>query len=278
MTASGLVVRTWNDAPISRRNNDGYANATAMCQANSKLWGHYLENKRTADYVTALSACLGIPADQLIISTKGGPAHLQGTWIHPRLAVDLARWLSPEFAVWMDGWFLEVAAGQQPAQRITTTRTRSQSELRPARTWTENERLEVLSDPGRRDRAIQRVCRAALRRGLTHVMPRDVVQWRVFGRCPLTTRESSALLSYMAHVHNLGAMEASPRSHGPNCLRVDLSACLEHLDDEPDDPRNAAQLADELRECLDQPSLQTSIPKMLRRIERRLPEWAITVA
>jgi hypothetical protein len=27
--------------------------------------------------------------------------------VHPRIAVDLARWLHPEFAVWMDGWFLE---------------------------------------------------------------------------------------------------------------------------------------------------------------------------
>ena len=29
------------------------------------------------------------------------------SWIHERLAVDLARWLSPDFAVWMDGWVLE---------------------------------------------------------------------------------------------------------------------------------------------------------------------------
>jgi len=277
MNRLGIVVRTWNDAPIPRRDSDGYVNATAVCQANGKEWYSYIRTQGAKAYVRALSEYKGLPVDQLIISTTTGPNHLRGTWIHPRLAVDLAREISPPFAVWMDGWISEPEVAERE-QRITTTRTRSQSELRPARTWTENERLEVLSDPGRRDRAIQRICRAALRRGLTHVMPRDVVQWRVFGRCPLTTRESSALLSYMAHVHNLGAMEASPRSHGPNCLRVDLSACLEHLDDEPDDPRNAAQLADELRECLDQPSLLTSIPKMLRRIERRLPEWAITVA
>ena len=35
----------------------------------------------------------------------GGPS--QGSWIHERVAVDLARWLSPDFAVWMDGWVLE---------------------------------------------------------------------------------------------------------------------------------------------------------------------------
>jgi len=107
MNASGLSVRTWNDAPISRRDGDGYADATAMCQANGKIWGHYISNQRTTDYLQALAASIGIPADQLVITTTTGPNHLRGTWVHPRLAVDLARWLSPQFAVWMDGWFLE---------------------------------------------------------------------------------------------------------------------------------------------------------------------------
>jgi hypothetical protein len=109
MTNTGIVVRTWNDAPISRRDSDGYANATAMCQANGKLWGNYYQIERTSDYITALANATGLSPDQLVISTKGGPAHLQGTWIHPRLAVDLARWISPAFAVWMDGWFLDAA-------------------------------------------------------------------------------------------------------------------------------------------------------------------------
>jgi hypothetical protein len=107
MNASGLVVRTWNDAPITRRDSDGFADATAMCQACDKRWGNYLQLDTSRAYIQALSDSLGIPADQLILSTTTGPNHLRGTWIHPRLAVDLARWLSPAFAVWMDGWFLE---------------------------------------------------------------------------------------------------------------------------------------------------------------------------
>lgn len=118
MNASGLSVRTWNDAPISRRDGDGYADATAMCQANGKLWGHYISNQRTTDYLQALAASLGIPADQLVITTTTGPNHLRGTWAHPRLAVDLARWLSPQFAVWMDGWLLEQLGQRQPAPAL----------------------------------------------------------------------------------------------------------------------------------------------------------------
>jgi KilA-N domain len=118
MNASGLVVRTWNDAPISRRDGDGYADATAMCQANGKRWNHYQENDRTTAYIQALAASLNLPADQLVLTTTTGPNHLRGTWIHPRLAVDLARWLSPEFAVWMDGWFLEQLGQAQPAPAL----------------------------------------------------------------------------------------------------------------------------------------------------------------
>jgi hypothetical protein len=107
MNSSGLVVRTWNDAPICRRDSDGFADATAMCRANGKDLFDYQRLDRTAAYTQALSDSLGIPADQLVVTTTTGPNHLRGTWIHPRLAVDLARWLNPAFAVWMDGWFLE---------------------------------------------------------------------------------------------------------------------------------------------------------------------------
>lgn len=119
MNASGLVVRTWNDAPISRRDSDGFADATAMCQANGKHLPHYISNQRTTEYLTALGESLNLPADQLVLTTTSGPNHLRGTWIHPRLAVDLARWLSPQFAVWMDGWFLEAAGqAQEPAPAV----------------------------------------------------------------------------------------------------------------------------------------------------------------
>jgi hypothetical protein len=113
MKTTGIVVRTWNDAPITRRDSDGYADATAMCQANGKRWFDYERIDRTTDYITALADATGLGADQLVISTTTGPNHLRGTWIHPRLAVDLARWISPQFAVWMDGWFLDSINGIQ---------------------------------------------------------------------------------------------------------------------------------------------------------------------
>ena len=98
--------KAWQGTPIARR-VDGFVNATAMAKANGRHLPHYLANERTREYQRALSGSVGIPTDLLIQSTTTGPNDLRGTWIHPRLAVDLARWISPAFAVWMDGWFLE---------------------------------------------------------------------------------------------------------------------------------------------------------------------------
>ena len=117
---SQIEAREWNGHPIQRRQIDGYVNATAMCKAGGRRWNHYVTNDRTTEYLQALSGSAGIPADLLVTSIGTGPNHLRGTWIHPRLAVDLARWISPAFAVWMDGWFLEQFQPAPPASPLTT--------------------------------------------------------------------------------------------------------------------------------------------------------------
>lgn len=60
------------------------------------------ETGRVTTYMEALSRNLEIQVTSLYIAKPG-----EGTWIHPRLAVDFARWISADFAVWMDSWFLE---------------------------------------------------------------------------------------------------------------------------------------------------------------------------
>ena len=130
-SAPGHEARVWAGTAITRRHADGYVNATAMCQANGKRWFDYERIERTQEYIEALrehlnwipedpsahiSPCLDAP--ELVISVKGGIPELQGTWIHPRLAVDLARWISPVFAVWMDGWFLEASSRPAPTPTL----------------------------------------------------------------------------------------------------------------------------------------------------------------
>ena len=112
MDHPALVSRSWNGTPISRRTVDGYVNATAMCKANKKRWSDYRESDRCQLYLDALSQTTEIPVFDLIQSRQG---HGGGTWVHPQVSVDLARWISAPFAVWMDGWFLESLQQAPPA-------------------------------------------------------------------------------------------------------------------------------------------------------------------
>jgi hypothetical protein len=47
---------------------------------------------------------MGIPITELVQSIRGGTPELQGTWVHPQVAIALAQWLSPEFAVKVTKW------------------------------------------------------------------------------------------------------------------------------------------------------------------------------
>jgi len=113
MKKNGIVARTWNSTPIQRRVSDDYVNATAMCKANKKRWSDYRESDRCQLYLDALSQTTEIPVFDLIQSRQG---HGGGTWVHPQVAVDLARWISAPFAVWMDAWFLEELDRKQASQ------------------------------------------------------------------------------------------------------------------------------------------------------------------
>jgi len=111
MDHPALVSRSWNGTPISRRTSDGYVNATAMCKANGKQWSKYRESDRCQTYLDALAETSEIRMFDLIESRQGQGG---GTWVHPQVAVDLARWISAPFAVWMDGWFLDSVQQLQP--------------------------------------------------------------------------------------------------------------------------------------------------------------------
>jgi hypothetical protein len=99
---------------ISQRSKDGYINATAMCIAAGKQWGHYREAANTRRFLTELASDIGIPISDLVQSIKGGKPALQGTWVHPQVAIHLAQWLSPRFAVMVSRWVYEWMSGRAP--------------------------------------------------------------------------------------------------------------------------------------------------------------------
>lgn len=106
-----LTLHSFNSTSIGQRSEDGYVNATAMCQANGKRFNDYFRLDTTQEFLIALERSAGIPADLLISKIATGKNENRGTWVHPYVAINLGQWCSPEFAVfvsklvftWMNG-------------------------------------------------------------------------------------------------------------------------------------------------------------------------------
>jgi hypothetical protein len=94
----------YNGSVIQRR-ADGFINLTQMCQANGKRIDHWKELKATKAYLEELQA--NYPESRVVYSEEGMNG---GTWGHPSLAINLARWISPAFAVWCDAHIFNLMA------------------------------------------------------------------------------------------------------------------------------------------------------------------------
>lgn len=106
--------------------NDAYLNANRIAQKFGKRPKEYLRTDRTQDYINALvkhidSKGLKSPLEenQLVRVNHGG--NNRGTWLHPKLAIDFARWLSAEFAVWCDEQIENILNNNQVHNISTTT-------------------------------------------------------------------------------------------------------------------------------------------------------------
>jgi len=88
-----LIPRMEEGNVIPQRVRDGYISATALCQSVGKRWSDYRSLKSTGEFIEELTLQTGLPEDQLIHVVSGGNAAMQGTWIHPYLAINLGQWL-----------------------------------------------------------------------------------------------------------------------------------------------------------------------------------------
>ncbi|MCY1715240.1 KilA-N domain-containing protein [Caproiciproducens galactitolivorans] len=107
----GFIDRKAENEIISQRVTDGYINATAMCKAAGKQMRDYNRSIATKPFLDELSKATGVPTSNLVLTISGGVPQLQGTWVHPQVAVNLAQWLSPKFAVLVSQWVAEWMSG-----------------------------------------------------------------------------------------------------------------------------------------------------------------------
>ena len=96
-----------NNINIIFRPIDGYINLTQLCKAGGKEFKHWKENKNCEAFLQALSSSVGIPTDDLI-KYESGSNENRATWGHRLVAIEIARWISPEFGVKIIKWTDEI--------------------------------------------------------------------------------------------------------------------------------------------------------------------------
>jgi hypothetical protein len=114
------IARDIDGQAVEQRQQDGYVNATQLCKAHRQKTGErkdpseWFSNKSAQSALAKLSEITGIPVINLIQQKTG---RYGGTWIHPRLAVRFAMWLSEDFSLQVEDWVHEwLASGYNPIQ------------------------------------------------------------------------------------------------------------------------------------------------------------------
>ncbi|MBH8564963.1 KilA-N domain-containing protein [Nostoc sp. CENA67] len=117
-----MLTHFWHNSEINQTQSSiqiskytipaGYVNATQMARANRKLLSDYMRLKTTKEYLQELANDMGIPISSLIIEISGYGKE-QGTWVHPEVAIDIARWVSVPFRVWANRTLVKVMLTQE---------------------------------------------------------------------------------------------------------------------------------------------------------------------
>ncbi len=111
-----IIRRELNGCIVPQRQVDGYINLSKLCEAGGKKLANWNQMKSTKAYLAALSSDIGIP----ISSTDGSKALIvyteargeQSTWGHPEVAIDVGKWVSVEFRIMVNRWFVEWSSGR----------------------------------------------------------------------------------------------------------------------------------------------------------------------
>ncbi len=89
---------------------DGWLHATKLADRFGKRIDHWLDNADTLEYIQALDEHLTGAESKILDTRNSGYVKTSkaradrggGTWLHPKLAIHFARWLSAKFSVWCD--------------------------------------------------------------------------------------------------------------------------------------------------------------------------------
>lgn len=116
-----LVLEDGQELDVPMR-EDGYILATKMCQASGKRLVKWRSSSDTKKFVKLVEKDTSLTEEQLILVKRGGnEKDKQGTWVHPKLAIHLALYISSYFCLQVTNWIEEwIGYKKENGDRFTT--------------------------------------------------------------------------------------------------------------------------------------------------------------
>jgi len=90
------------DVSLLLKSDELFFNATDIAKQYGKKPNEWLDSKQANEYMAVILEAENLRFDNLVRTTKGGK--YQGTWLHKKLALPFARWLSVRFEYDLDQW------------------------------------------------------------------------------------------------------------------------------------------------------------------------------
>jgi hypothetical protein len=106
---NAVITESYEGTLIPFQTGDAFVNATEMCKHFGKRPGDFLDIGPTKEFLAALSQQENKLPAALVVKIEGRNG---GTWLHPDLALECARWLSPKFAIWCNRVIRSILAGE----------------------------------------------------------------------------------------------------------------------------------------------------------------------
>lgn len=167
-----IIIREYEGLAVQFQ-SDVWFNATVVAKKFGKVPKDYLKVPRTTEYIMALAEQNSIGSlilykqnqevtkeiieqitNNFVLVRQGGPDTGGGTWMHPDLGIDFARWLNPHFAVWCDRQIKEL---RYPSNKYVLEAQNEKLALESLKISLEAAKLLGMDEPMARAVAVNRI-------------------------------------------------------------------------------------------------------------------------
>lgn len=90
------------DVSMLKKTDELFFNATLIAKQFGKKPNEWLDSKQGSEYIEVILKAENFHFENLVRTTQGGK--YKGTWLHKKLTLPFARWLSVKFEYELDRW------------------------------------------------------------------------------------------------------------------------------------------------------------------------------